>query len=166
MALFGSLATVRAQLGATEQFRSAFAYLDDATRPGSAPYQRLFGYSPGQTERVDLAGGAFALEQVYPSKPRTEGFFESHLAYIDVQVMLAGEEFMEVADIARLSLKEDRTPAKDVLVYHMFDRASVLRMTAGEVAIFFPVDGHMGGLSVKGTDVVRKIVVKVPVVKK
>ncbi len=165
MALFGSLATVRAQLGGAEQFRSTFAYLEDAVRAGSAPYQRLFNFAVGKNERLDLQDGAFALEQVYPSKPRSEGFFESHLAYIDVQVVLAGEEWIELADISRLSLKEDCTPAKDVLVYHMFERASRLRMTAGDVAIFFPVDGHMGGLSIDASTVMRKIVVKVPVVK-
>lgn len=166
MALYGSLATIGAQMGNAEHFRATFTYLEDAMKPGTAAYQRLFGYPAGGTGRVDLDGGAFALEQVYPTKPRVEGFFESHRAYIDVQVVLAGEEYIEVSDIARLSVKEDRTPAKDVIVYHMFDRASPWRMAAGDVAVFFPVDGHMPGISISGTDIVRKIVVKVPVVKR
>jgi YhcH/YjgK/YiaL family protein len=117
----------------------------------------------GQQERIELANGAFALEQVYLSKLRPEAFFESHRQYIDVQVIVEGEEFIEVADIAKLSLKEDRTPAKDVIIYHMSDNASVLRLGAGDASVLFPVDGHMPTVAIGQPSLVRKIVVKVPV---
>jgi biofilm protein TabA len=41
--------------------------------------------------------------------------------------------------------------------------ASVLRMRAGDVAIFFPADGHMPSLHWRDGGLVRKTVVKVPV---
>ena len=163
MALFGSLATVRAQLAHADRFQATFAYLDDCFRPGSAAYQRLRALAVGQQERTELAGGVFGLEQVYLSKPRAEAFFESHKQYIDVQVIVEGEEFIEVADVAKLSLKEDKTPAKDVIIYHMTDVASPVRLSVGEAAILFPVDGHMPSVAISAPSMVRKIVVKVPV---
>ncbi len=163
MALFGSLATVRAQLAHADHFKATFAYLDDCFRPGTAAYQRLRAIAVGKQERTELAGGAFGLEQVYLSKPRNDAFFESHKLYIDVQVIVEGEEFVEVADIANLQVKEDRTPGKDMIVYQMSDTASVLRLRADEVAVLFPVDGHMPSVAIEEPALVRKIVVKVPV---
>jgi biofilm protein TabA len=163
MAIFGSLATVREQLGHRKQFESAFAYLDDCFHPGSAASLRLQSLVEGKTERIDLAGGAFALEQVYRTKPRNEGFFESHRAYIDVQVIVNGEENIEVLDVGALTVKEDRTPAKDVIIYGIAENASVLRLQAGDAAILYPPDGHMPQIQTKESVLVRKIVVKVPV---
>lgn len=163
MAIFGSLATVRQQLGQNKQFESAFAYLDDAFHPGSAASLRLQQLVEGKSDRIDLANGAFALEQAYKTKSRAEGFFESHRAYIDVQVVVSGEEFIEVADVRGLQVKEDRTPAKDVIIYHMTDQSSPLRMRAGDAAILYPIDGHMPSIATEAPTTVRKIVVKVPV---
>ena len=165
MALFGSLSTLRAQLGHAEHFAATFAYLDECFRPGSEAHRQIHNLGIGQQERTELAGGAFGLEQVYKSKPRSEGFFESHRKYIDVQVIVEGTECMEVADIAKLKLQEDRTPAKDLLVFAKPERVAVspLRLDAGDAAVLFSVDGHMPGIAVADSVLVRKIVVKVPV---
>ena len=98
MALLGVLSTIRSQITRPEHFAAAFAYVEDAGKAGSATHQKLFGLAAGQTERVDLAGGAFALSQAYLTKPRVEGKWETHRAYIDVQAVFAGEEFMEITD--------------------------------------------------------------------
>jgi biofilm protein TabA len=164
MALFGSLQTLRAQLARPDHFRSAFDYLEECLLAGSTARSRILGIAAGKTERIDLEDGTFALEQSYLSKLRADGFFESHRAYIDIQMVIAGEEFMEVADVGRLSLKEDLTPAKDLLVYHMFQSASVLRVSEDEGAVFFPADGHMPSLAIGPSMQVWKTVVKVPVV--
>jgi biofilm protein TabA len=163
MALFGSLATIRAQLARADHFQATFAYLDECLRPGTTAYQRVRSIAVGKQERTELAGGAYALEQVYLSKPRAEAFFESHKVFIDVQVIVEGEEFIEVADVAKLRVKEDKTPAKDVIVYHMSDTASAVRLGAGEASVLFPVDGHMPAVAIGAPSLVRKIVVKVPV---
>ncbi|HXC02484.1 MAG TPA: YhcH/YjgK/YiaL family protein [Opitutaceae bacterium] len=164
MAIFGTLDTLRAQLARPEQFAAMLAYMAEALRPDSAVRARIGGIAAGVTERVELAGGAFALEQAYLTKPRAEGRWESHLAYIDVQVVVAGEELMEVVDAAYLAVAEDLRPAKDVIFYRPFAGGSVLRVRAGEAAVFFPSDAHLPSLSVgAAATLVRKTVVKVPV---
>ena len=115
MALFGILSTLRSQLTRPEHFAAAFSFVEEAGREGSAAHRQLFGLTVGQTERTELAGGAFALSQVYLTKPRAEGKWETHRAYIDVQAVYAGEETMEVADRGRLTLAEDLTPARDLV---------------------------------------------------
>ncbi len=162
MALYGSRSTVRAQLARPDHFAASFAYLEECFRPGSPAAGTIAGLAVGQTERVDLPGGAFALLQAYFTKPRAEGKWETHRAYIDVQAVIAGEEFMEVADRGRLALAEDLTPARDVLFYHAFEHGSVLRLGPADLAVYFPVDAHMGGLVATAPVLVRKVVIKVP----
>jgi YhcH/YjgK/YiaL family protein len=163
MALFGPLAAIRAQLADSARFAAALACAEECCRPGTALHGRLAGLAPGATDRVELAGGAFALLQAYLTKPRTEGRWETHRAHIDVQTVVEGEEFLEVADRARLALEEDLTPDKDVIFYRPFSTGSALRLSGGATAVFFPVDAHLGGLAVQAPVLVRKVVVKVPV---
>jgi biofilm protein TabA len=163
MALLGTSSSLRNQLARPDHFAAAFAYVEEAGRTGTTAHQLLFAQKAGETGRIDLPGGAFALPQTYLTKQRSEGKWETHRAYIDVQAVFAGEEFMEVADRGRLTLAEDLTPGRDVIFYAPFDQGSALRLSPGGVAIYFPTDAHMGGLAVAEPTLVRKVVVKVPV---
>jgi YhcH/YjgK/YiaL family protein len=164
MAKFGKFSSLRRQILPSARFAAAFDYVAEALRPGSAVHQRILAIDAGVTERHELAGGAFALEQVYHAKPRPEGFFESHRKYIDVQVIVAGAEVMEVADIAGLSVSEPYVPERDLIKYADAAGASRLILRAGDAALFFPDDGHMPSLRIEGEPtLVRKTVVKVPV---
>jgi biofilm protein TabA len=164
MALIGILPCLRAQLAAPGNLDAVFSYLEEIGRAGSAAETRLRQAVLGETQRVDLAGGAFALEQAYSTKERAEGFFESHRKYIDIQLVGEGVEWMEVAEASHLAVRSPYLPEKDLVVYEDTDAASILRVAAGTAAIFFPSDAHMPGLRGKsGPAVVRKTVVKVPV---
>jgi YhcH/YjgK/YiaL family protein len=164
MALFGSLAALRAQAPQTAGFVAAFTYLDELMRPDSTARARLRAISRGEAQRIELREGAFAMEQVYETKPRAEGFFESHRTFIDLQVIVEGEELMEVVDVSRIALRESYVQDRDLATYLDAADASQLRLRAGEAAVFFPVDVHMPSLRVGAEPaLVRKSVVKVPV---
>lgn len=160
MALIGSVTTVQAQIPRPEAFAAAFAYLGELFQPASVAGGRLRAITKGETHRVELAGGAFALEQVYLTKARADGFFESHRKYIDVQVVFEGEELMEVADIAHATVRQAYNVERDFFIFEDCTGASALRLRAGDAAVFFPADVHMPGLGAGG--LVRKTVIKVP----
>jgi len=163
MAQFAPFASLRAQQPA-EKFAAAFAYVAEALRPGSDVHRRILAIAPGTSSRVELAGGAFVMEQAYLTKARPDGFFESHRRYIDVQVIVAGEEAMEVEDIARLSPTTDYDSERDLRKYADTADATRLTMRAGDAALFFPADGHMPSLQLRDrAQLVHKAVVKVPV---
>jgi YhcH/YjgK/YiaL family protein len=165
MALFGHLSTVRAQLIRRSVYDLSFAYLDDALKPGTVANQRILGVGLGETNRVELVEGAFVMEQCYNSKPREKGRLESHISYIDIQVLVEGEEIIEVAEISELTVSENLSPGKDLIFYHDSRNTSPLRLSGlGATAIFYPTDGHMGSLAISTPALVRKIVIKVPVV--
>lgn len=164
MALYGSIETVRAQAPRGDGFATAFAYVEDLFRPGSPAQQRVKAIASGDTVKTDLAGGAFVIEQAYEARLRADAFFESHRKFIDVQVVFEGEEAMEVADIARMTEKQPYNEKRDLIIYEDNTEASLLRVHAGQVAIFFPNDVHMPTLRPRAAAVnVRKCVVKIPV---
>ena len=165
MALSGTIQTLKQQVYPREQFAATWSYLEELFAPGSAAAERMRAIAVGETKRVELGGGAFALEQVYRTKTRPEGFFESHRKFIDVQVIFEGQERMEVVDVSRVEVRETYREERDLVVYEDCAGASVWTLTAGDAAVFFPADVHMPGLH--GGDgearLVRKTVVKVPV---
>lgn len=163
MALFGSLSAVRAQVTKTSGFTTAFAYVEELLRPGSSVQARLRGIPRSESQKIDLGDGVFVMEQVYETKTRAEGFFESHRKYIDVQVVAEGEELMEVIDASRIAVREPYVADRDLIIYQDAVDASLLRAVAGQVAIFFPVDVHMPSLRLRtAPSLVRKAVVKIP----
>jgi biofilm protein TabA len=165
MALFGSLAALRAQAPQSPRFTAAFAYVEDLLRADSGAARRIRGIGRGGSQRVELGDGMFAIEQVYETKPRSAGFFESHRKYIDIQVLVEGDEVMEVVDASRIAVREPYQAERDLITYGDVPDASRLWVRSGEATIFFPVDVHMPTLRSGETPVlVRKTVVKVPVV--
>lgn len=161
MALFGTLATVRSQCARLPEFHAAFVYAGQALTPGSAVHARITALAGGSTHRHELPGGAYAVEMAYQTKPRPEGFFETHRKYIDVQVIVAGDELMEVAAAAQLGVTQAYDEAKDVTKHADTDAASVLRVRTGDAAVFWPEDAHMPSLAVKKPGLVHKTVIKV-----
>ena len=59
MALFGSLATVRSQLASSENFKTAFAYVEACLRPGSPERALLDGLAPRANAARGTGGRRF-----------------------------------------------------------------------------------------------------------
>lgn len=163
MAIFGTLSVLRAQTEGWAKFAPAFPYFEEVFREGSAARQRMLALTTGNVEKIDLGNGMFALEQCYDSRVRYDAF-ESHRNYIDIQVLVVGEELMEIADISILPVTTPYDADRDVIIYGDYRTTSILRLGVGYGAVFFPEDAHMPNLRVGADPVfVRKTVVKVPV---
>jgi biofilm protein TabA len=164
MALYGSVVTVRAQAPQTAGFAAAFAYVEELLREGSPADVRIRAIAAGDSGRVELGDGVFAIEQAYETKLRADGFFESHRKYIDVQTVVVGEELMEVADVSRMRVRQPYNAERDLVIYDDNTEASLLRVYPGQAAVFFPSDVHMPTLRIRSAPVlIRKSVVKIPV---
>lgn len=117
--------------------------------------------------RHDLTeSGTYANIQEYDTNPAVQGKYEAHRAYVDIQVVLAGEEIIYVCDLAdgrEISMPYD--PEKDCAFFFHAVKAREVKVSPECFVILFPNDGHMPGRPVDGKSChVRKIVVKVPFV--
>lgn len=69
-------------------------------------------------------------------------FFESHRRYIDIQMILAGEEMMQITDISRLQESVPYNEEKDYTLYYSSGINGGTLFRAGSVLILYPKDAH------------------------
>ncbi len=162
MAIFGKLAIVKEQVK-ENTFKKAFEYLEEVLKYGSQENKRLLSLPIDAFEKVDLDENNFALEQVYNSKKREQCFFESHKEYIDVQFILDGEEIIEVSNTDDLVENFSYDENMDLIKYNDTKNSSIIKLQKGDIAIFYPNDGHMPCIKLRESIKVVKTVVKVRV---
>ena len=103
----------------------------------------------------------FALVQEYTTENEEKKNWESHEKYIDIQLMVEGQEIMGYTPVEGLEIKEDLRPEQDMIFYKETLKGSNIKFTNGDYAIFFPEDAHRPGCALGDCSKVKKIVVKV-----
>ena len=104
----------------------------------------------------------YALVQDYLSKTAADCRFESHRAYIDIQLLVSGREIMEVRSIDGLEVTESYKPDIEFYATPAGKTAHSILLEAGRAAILFPEDAHRPCIAAEGKpEAVRKIVIKV-----
>ncbi len=103
----------------------------------------------------------YALVSSYETGPAEEGRFEAHRKYIDVQILLEGEEKIETCPMAGLKTLVEYSEPKDVLFLETPSDSSSINMRPGHFGVFFPHDIHRPRCNLYGKRHVRKIVIKV-----
>lgn len=113
--------------------------------------------------RVDIDGdNVFALYQSYESKLPENVRFEAHNAYIDIQLILSGEEEIHVQDRQELEVEQPYAFDIEFQKIPSDHTAHVCVLTPHTAAVLFPEDAHRPGIRFKGNAVpCRKVVVKV-----
>ena len=114
--------------------------------------------------RYEIAGrDVYANVASYSTRPAGEIPFEAHREYIDVQILLAGAERLDVAPVEGLNVSQDYSAVKDVALYKAPERHSCLILRPGVFAVLWPHEAHRPGVAINGPEKVRKVVVKVRV---
>jgi biofilm protein TabA len=113
--------------------------------------------------RVEIDGATvYALVQSYAGKPVDGPRYEAHRAYIDVQVVVTGQERFGWAPLEAMAPIDEYNPEKDVIHGTVPTPDSVLvPLRAGQVMVLYPSDAHAPGLSAGDDSPVKKIVLKV-----
>jgi biofilm protein TabA len=105
----------------------------------------------------------FGIVMEYQTRTPAETKWETHRKYIDIQLMLAGEEKMAFCDIAGLSEIDPYDAEKDATFYHPPAESKSLSVAANQFTIFFPHDAHAPSQMIDSPGPVRKLVIKVAV---
>ena len=115
---------------------------------------------PRPPGRHDIDGQEmYAIVNEYITELQTQGKWEAHRKYWDVQLVVSGVERMGYANIRNMTVAQPYDAACDA---EFFDGAgSFLTVHAGMFAVFAPHDVHMPGIADGAPGPVRKIVVKV-----
>jgi len=113
------------------------------------------------TGTVEIDGRrVYAIVQEYATLERTQGTWEAHRQYIDLQHVVSGTERIGYTHVSRL-VPGCYDEAKDLLP--LSGEGDFLTLGAGDFMLLFPEDAHMPRIAVDAAELVRKVVVKIAV---
>ena len=114
-------------------------------------------FAPG---RYDFEGGFFKVENG-STKLFTEGTYEAHKQYIDVQIIEDGSEEIAWDTLEQLTETVPYSEEKDAARY-TGDFSHQIQITKGMFWAAFPWDGHRPGAHSKEEQQYTKIILKLP----
>lgn len=88
----------------------------------------------------------FAIVQTLTTKPQSQGKFEAHRRYADIQYVISGNERMGITTIDGLTPEGPFDEAHDFVLFHPSPIGHYIDLHPGQFCIFFPHDAHMPGL--------------------
>jgi biofilm protein TabA len=110
--------------------------------------------------RHEIDNSMYVLVQEYTTKPKSEGKWEAHRRYIDLQYVVQGAEGMGYANIHDLEQGEYLSE-KDFLP--LFGEGGQIALRSGYFVLLFPEDAHMPSMALGESKPARKIVIKIAV---
>ena len=111
-------------------------------------------------QRVELKGDlVYCTRFTYETIPQEESFFEAHRRYLDIHIMVEGEERVDVNRPEDLKLT-DAQAGNDFYAYQGESWHSTV-LKPGEFLVVFPGDAHRIKVQVDGPKTVSKAVFKV-----
>jgi YhcH/YjgK/YiaL family protein len=128
-------------------FQRVFDYIRDTD---------LFAIEPG---RYKIAGDdLIAIVEKVPAKTREMAKLEAHRRYIDIQLVLEGDETMGWKPLADcLNPISEHSMEKDIRFFHDAP-ASYVPVPPDHFCIFFPEDAHA---PLVGNGTIRKVIFKI-----
>lgn len=103
----------------------------------------------------------FVIIQDYNTKPLSEGKFEAHKKYIDIQYIIKGSEKMGYTYVNNLQSAYEYDETKDIVFFE--GNGDFVTVDEGFFTIFYPQDAHMPGIQSKKSEYVKKAVIKIRV---
>jgi YhcH/YjgK/YiaL family protein len=130
-------------------FQRAFDYIRDTD---------LHNMAPG---RYPIVGDdLFVIVEHAQGKPREHAKLEAHRKYIDIQLVLEGDETMGWKPLSDyLNPVSEHNDAKDIRFFHDAP-ASWIAVPPDHFCIFFPEDAHA---PLVGSGTIRKVIFKIAV---
>lgn len=107
--------------------------------------------------------GFYYCIQEYETDDNYEKPYESHRKYIDLQLLLSGEEMMQVTDIQDLNISSPYNEEKDCILYHPSGNESGVVLRPGSIMILYPKDAHRSMSYAGKKSRVKKIVGKIAI---
>ena len=146
------------KLSQAKAYRGIHPRLDDALDRINEGFLSTVGPQTQQLEGEAL----YVTRFTYDTLPIEETFFEAHKRYLDIHLMMEGEERVDIASPEGLTLFEQKG---DFYAYRgEAEQSLVLR--PGSFLVVFPEDAHRIKIQVEGPQTVSKVVFKVLVYEK
>ena len=148
--IFDSVKNASRYAGLSENFCRAFEYL------ASTDLNKV----PAGRYEID-GDNVYIMVQDAALKSWSEGRWEAHKVYADIQMVISGCERIGYAYAEDAPIETPYSPENDLLFYKEMDGNSAI-LHAGEMMVLFPSDAHRPCMQPsEGTIAVKKAVIKV-----
>lgn len=92
--------------------------------------------------RHDVNEGFFYNVIEYDTTDEVDKPYESHRMYVDIQLLLSGEEIIQVIDTDRLQVKAQYDFVKDCTLYKPYYNGASIVLRPGSVMVLYQKDAH------------------------
>lgn len=104
----------------------------------------------------------YYMSQEYLTKVPGEAQFEMHKKYIDIQVVLDGEEIIRFEAPGKLAVTREYDENKDCMLFAMNREFDSVRLRKGDLTIIFPGEPHAPAIGTAAQPTtVKKLVIKI-----
>lgn len=119
-------------------------------------------FSSAENGRHEAENAVYYIKSSMQTRDIEEMDFEAHRRYLDLFLVLSGEERIAVAPLETLHETKEYDSAEDYLLLKGRATANII-LRPGAFAICFPSDGHISGGKVgRSASVCDRVVVKIP----
>lgn len=119
-------------------------------------------FTNAKAGRIEIdSDNIFALVNIYETRIEKKPLLEAHRKYIDIQYMALGSENIAFAMLSDSAVEQEYDESKDYLLCSA--ESAYIKLDQGCFAVLFPTDAHQPGLSLKKSNIVKKIVVKIKI---
>lgn len=118
-----------------------------------------------KTGRYELIDKDYANIETYTTKNITDGKFEVHNSYIDIQILLEGKERIYYTSTSSVSVDTPYNSEKDIKFYSdKITKFDFVTLDGTNFAMIFPHEAHAPQVSIDSIQTeVKKVVVKVKI---
>ncbi|MCR4617610.1 MAG: YhcH/YjgK/YiaL family protein [Lachnospiraceae bacterium] len=113
--------------------------------------------------KMPITDECYAIVSSYTTADRETKEYESHRKYLDVQMLIEGKEYIEIAPITELKVSKEYVEERDVMFFSNEVKGDNIVLEPMKPALLLPETGHMPGVICGSAQEVKKIVVKIPV---
>ncbi len=111
-----------------------------------------------------LSDDVYVNVEEYATKSVDIGKFESHKDYIDIQILLSGEEKIYITSKAPLTVLEPYNPTRDIEFYSEdITSYPYVTLDGTNFVMLFPHEAHAPQIALKNPQKVLKVVAKIKV---
>ena len=139
-------------------------YLPDGWSEEVLQYTKTVTTDVSDGERAIRENTIFSRIMTLATVQRKRGVLESHRSFVDIQIVIAGQEIIEVWPTSQLKENIPYDGIRDVGFYEVPEMSHLqFVLNPGFFAIFFPQDAHMPQIAIGEEAPLKKMVLKVSV---
>lgn len=119
-----------------------------------------FSFEDYQKGRFEISGNDFfGIGLEYETRDASECLWEAHRKYLDVHVILEGEELVQITQLDHTKETKEYDPEGDYALFEG-EKEQVIHLKKGTFLALYPNEVHRTAVSVSGVSSVKKIVFK------